>query len=403
MYICGLHFEHMEISILNQGFNADNKNSVGEKLIFFLGQKDFHSFTGISAFASPSGIEGLHKYILKAKDNFRNISFIVGIDDQGTSKEALDSLLSIGVNSYVFYQKSPTIFHPKIYLFEGDKTSQLIVGSSNLTARGLFTNIETSLLIGIDNTVKNERKIIEDLKAYYKGIFNYKDPNLKKLTPKLINRLVKINLVPTETERKSNWDAVKQSASKEFEKLIFKIFPKREIAKIPSNFRVTRKASKKSTEPKNKTVGKSSLKGNLVWTRKNLPASSVQDAGTGTAPTGGLRLVQDKYKVEGKVIDQTTYFRNVVFGNFKWEKVKANPYVELASVPFEITIMGKFQGKHTLDIRHKPSGEAGQHNYTTSISWGNIGEIISKSTLTGKRLDLYSPMRKNGAFQFVIS
>ena len=35
---------------------------------------------------------------------------------------------------------SISIFHPKIYLFEGTDKSELIIGSSNLTSQGLFTN-----------------------------------------------------------------------------------------------------------------------------------------------------------------------------------------------------------------------------------------------------------------------
>ena len=76
----------MDISILNQGFNADNNNSVGVKLIEFLGQNDFHSFTGISAFASQNGVKRLRKYILAAKKNFKALNLIIGVDQKVTSK-----------------------------------------------------------------------------------------------------------------------------------------------------------------------------------------------------------------------------------------------------------------------------------------------------------------------------
>jgi len=54
----------MEITILGQGFNSDNENSVGKNLIKFLSQKEFHSFIGISAFASKTGINDLSKHIV---------------------------------------------------------------------------------------------------------------------------------------------------------------------------------------------------------------------------------------------------------------------------------------------------------------------------------------------------
>ena len=105
--------------------------------------------------------------------------------------EALEELLSLDINAYVFYQPSITIFHPKIYLFEGADKSELIIGSSNLTSQGLFTNVETSLLVSIDNSVETDRKIVKQLKNYFKGIFDFTDPNLKKLSKKIIAGLVK--------------------------------------------------------------------------------------------------------------------------------------------------------------------------------------------------------------------
>lgn len=389
----------MDIIILGQGFNTDTKNFVGHQLIKFLGQKDCHTFTGLSAFASQAGVNGLARYITSAKKNIKNLNIIVGIDQKGTSKEALEAILSLGIKSYVFYQPSITIFHPKIYLFEGDKTSQLIVGSSNLTTHGLFRNIETSILVNLDNSVEADKQIVQDLKDYFKGIFDHKDPNLKKLSAKLIKDLVKAKVVPTEAERKAAQNKAEKPESKETEDLIAKIFPKRAIVKIPFEFRGTGKIAKK----KAKTIGKPSSNGRLVWTRKSLPASSVQAVGLGTNPTGGLRLVQDRFEVNGKIINQTSYFRKTVFGKNSWKQVSTSPFVEVATVPFKITIKGKFQGEFDLEIRHKPTGEAGQHNYTTSISWGDLGETIRKSKLTGTRLDLYAPKGKGKFFNIVIS
>lgn len=93
--------------------------------------------------------------------------------------------MALNIDAYVFYQPSITIFHPKIYLFEGADKSELIIGSSNLTSQGLFTNVEASLLVSIDNRVETDRKIVEQLKDYFKGIFDFTDPNLKKLSKKL--------------------------------------------------------------------------------------------------------------------------------------------------------------------------------------------------------------------------
>ncbi len=392
----------MNITLLGQGFEATSQNSVGNKLIKFFADKDFHTFTGISAFASQAGVNGLSKYISEAKKHLNIINIVTGIDQKGTSKEALEALLNLKINAFIFYQPSFTIFHPKIYLFEGGDKSELIIGSSNLTSQGLFTNIEASLLVSIDNSIEADRKIVGQLKDYFKGIFDFTDPNLKKLSKTIISELVKAKVVPTEEERKAAQDKAEKVERIETENIISKIFPKRAIAKIPSEFRGTKKPITKSDASTITVAGTASAKGKLIWTRKKLPSSSVQGGSSGTNPTGGLRLVQDDFISGGSKIDQTSYFKNL-FAKYTWKQVRTTPYVEAAKVPFEVTVKGVFHGQFDLEVRHKPSGEAGQHNYTTSISWGAVGNIISKANLTGSRLDLYAPKGKGKPFQIVIS
>jgi hypothetical protein len=94
---------------------------VGNYLISLLSKTNFHTFTGISAFASEAGILGLSEHIENAKKNFKTINLIVGIDEEGTSKEALFEINNLKINSFIFYQDESPIFHPKIYLFEGTK------------------------------------------------------------------------------------------------------------------------------------------------------------------------------------------------------------------------------------------------------------------------------------------
>ncbi|MBW8049742.1 MAG: NgoFVII family restriction endonuclease [Cytophagales bacterium] len=393
----------MNITLLGQGYEAKSEYSVGNQLIKFFSQKEFHTFTGISAFVSQAGVNGLSKHITAAKKHFNIITIVTGVDQKGTSKEALEKLLKLNINTFVFYQPSFTIFHPKIYLFEGADKSELIIGSSNLTAQGLFTNVEASLLVSIDNSIEADRKIVEQLKDYFKGIFDFTDPNLKKLSKKLIADLVRANVVPTEEERKAALDKAVKGERKETENIISKIFPKRAIAKIPSEFRGTSTGKAKAATAKKIPVGKPTAHGKLLWTRKKLPSSSVQGGGAGTNPTGGLRLVQDDFVLGKKKISHTTYFRNKLFGKYTWNKIRKTPFVEIATIPFEITIKRKFIGKFDLEVRHKPSGEAGQGNYTTSISWGEVGKIISKAKLTGKRLDIYAPKGKGKPFHILIS
>ena len=53
------------------------------------------------------------------------------------------------------------------------------------------------------------------------------------------------------------------------------------------------------------------------------------------------------------------------------------------------SIFIKISISFSLKIRHKPSGEAGQHNYTTLISWGELSNAIKERNLTNRLLNLY--------------
>jgi hypothetical protein len=131
--------------------------------------------------------------------------------------------------------------------------------------------------------------------------------------------------------------------------------------------------------------------GPLIWEKPKLPKSDAQQVKAGTHAVGGLRLTQSGFKVSGKVINQTKYFRESIFNNLNWKKIKTKPLVETAECEFQIKVLGNDLGLHNLTIRHKPSGEAGQGNYTTLISWQKVSGQIQKANIAGKTLRLYGP------------
>jgi hypothetical protein len=127
---------------------------------------------------------------------------------------------------------------------------------------------------------------------------------------------------------------------------------------------------------------------NLLW-RKTLAASDVQSQ-RGNA-TGGVRLTQARFEVDGRRIDQTTYFRKQVFGRLEWTRGRTRPYREDAWADFHIILRGADLGVHRLRISHKPSGEAGQGNYTTILHWGALSESIRHAGLSGAEFMLVAP------------
>jgi HKD family nuclease len=380
----------MKISFLGQGIEPSSKNAVGHLLVKYLKEKKFNSFTGFSAFASEAGIYGLAGHINSAKKNFKKLTIVVGIDQGGTSKEALEEILSLNIESYIFYQKENPIFHPKFYLFEGTNDVKIILGSSNLTRTGLFTNIESSLLVEFNKTDKDGLALLSEIKTYYKPLLDFSDPNIFKINNKVINDFYLDGIVPDEATRKRNYS--KGTSSTSLNKSNKSKVPKRIVPQVPSSiFPSKNKKSKPTTLISTIPVSASTISKNLVWQKLKLSNSDAQDVPTGTAITGNLKLAQARFKLGASIIDQKTYFRNQVFNKLNWIKTKplSSTYEETFGV-FDISISGKPIGKFTLKLSHDSSRVAGQGNTPTWLHWGRtIIPVLQKNKLSGKTLNLY--------------
>jgi HKD family nuclease len=410
----------LKIVFLYQGIEGC-KESTGNVILESLANGKFEEFKCLSAFASPKGINGLKEAITKSKEHIKRFSIIVGIDQNNTSKEALEALLDWNVGASIYYTSSPITFHPKVYMFEGKDKAQIIVGSSNLTKQGLFQNVEASLKVDFNKPDTDGEQLLQQINGYLEPFFNGTITNLQKLTPELIQQLFESGIIPSEAEKKKR---TKQEKTAQKEKqdptktdALKALFPTIALQAVPECFKGEKQeveekpaetespkialvSTKKSTitivPPTTGTIAiidPWTAKGKLLWQKEDLPKSDVLQAGRkGTNVTGCLRLVQaDNVGDNGKPIDQTTYFRNEIFKNLAWNVIKTTPYEEGAEIKVHLKIDGKDTGIHNLKLRHKPSGEAGQDNYTTSLSWGAIKDEITKSDLTGKTLYLYAP------------
>ena len=390
----------MTITILGQGFEAASENSVGNYLMKFLADTNFQSFHAITAFTSLAGINGIQKHIENAK-HLDSITVITGVDQKGTSKEALQALMELEINSHVFFVPPPSpIFHPKIYLFEGQNKSELIIGSSNLTANELFTNVEASILISIDNHSITDRKIVEALKQYFDGLFNQTDPNLKPITTELIDDLVKAKIVPTEAERKELQDKGEKTDKVETQNILSKIFPKRATAQIPKDFRASKK-----TEPKTTAKATTAIEADiLLWESGPLTERDLNiPKGSNTNPTGSMLF--KKGRTED--IDQRHYFRDEVFSSLNWvfDTRVGSTHLEKAAALFRIVVIKKDYGTFALTLTHNPRTDTRsyeQKNSMTSISWGDAKPIIAREELIGRSAKLYGNSAKNGEYTLVI-
>ena len=141
-----------------------------------------------------------------------------------------------------------------------------------------------------------------------------------------------------------------------------------------------------------------------MW-RKTLPRSDALQVNPGTHHVGGVRLTQAQFEnPPGQRIDQTTYFRQV-FADYQWERESGGRHdQEHAFVPIRIAIRGHDYGVRNFEISHKPSGEAGQANYTTILRWGReFNPTVLMEDLTGTVLSLYETAEPDADFLIEIT
>lgn len=234
----------MDTIIIGQGYNIKEDTSVGKELINQFKSKRFDSFTCLVAFASYGGVSALTDYIKEGQQRGMKIKVILGVDQKGTSKEALEEVLKWDVDARIYHTDSRNIFHPKVYLFENVDIFTLIVGSNNLTVPGLVQNVECSLLI------KDIRSnpVHRDFYEYWKAILDGSEINLYPITQELIDKLFADKIVLSEKERAERYDNGLDDTKETSKKTSF--FKKVPIQSLPAGFRPQRHVKVKTVSSK---------------------------------------------------------------------------------------------------------------------------------------------------------
>lgn len=143
----------------------------------------------ISAFCNDAGVIRLVRPIHEFQQNGGRALFYLGIDHQGTTVEGLQRILSIADEAFIFHNaRGGATFHPKMYVFEkhNDQVS-VILGSSNLTLGGLYTNYEAN--IRIDFQLPEDADKLQEARQLWQGILDAPDRVLRPLSHDLIRTL----------------------------------------------------------------------------------------------------------------------------------------------------------------------------------------------------------------------
>lgn len=187
----------MIVEFLGQGLYDEEIETSGNHICSALNNNFFNEITFFVAFLRQTGLSQIMKFLEKAKQENKNITFFVGIDQKVTSKQALEKLIELKIPCYI-YSTENYIYHPKVYLFEGKDKNRIIVGSSNFTNNGLFNNVESSILLDFTSQDKSGIKVLNQLKNYFSPLLEYTDSNLYNVTQDYIDELYLKGLLSNE-------------------------------------------------------------------------------------------------------------------------------------------------------------------------------------------------------------
>lgn len=115
------------------------------------------------AFATSSGTSRLFGALREFVQRGGTAAVHVGLSNGITSAQAVEHLLMAGASVFGFESGGTVLFHPKVYLLRGRTRIWVSIGSSNLTADGLYRNFETNSLTTCNPGHQHDRAATDEL------------------------------------------------------------------------------------------------------------------------------------------------------------------------------------------------------------------------------------------------
>lgn len=178
----------MQVTVLAQP-DRDTR-TIGASVEEALRWNDARSAWFAVAWARRSGLTLLEPAIKCLRDRHRSVRALIGIDQHGSTEEALSLAMALFSEARVYHDSSRfKTFHPKLYVVEADGRARAVIGSGNLTEGGLSINYELALQIDLDLTDVGDATILQDFRAWFDRRWADRDAS-RRLTRTLIQRLL---------------------------------------------------------------------------------------------------------------------------------------------------------------------------------------------------------------------
>lgn len=190
----------VKVSILKPVDQAVGKRRLLHELQADLKRAGYTELRIMVAYAKVAPLIKLRSYIDSWREKARSVRAIFGIDQQGTSKEALELALSIFDEVYITNERAIT-FHPKAYVFRGASKARLYLGSHNLTVGGTETNFEAAVVV--DVKLPADQTTLREFDRLWNQLLPKNCPATYRLNPQILAGLVQAgDVVDEATQRK---------------------------------------------------------------------------------------------------------------------------------------------------------------------------------------------------------
>lgn len=338
--------------------------------------------------------------------------FLVGSNDGQTPRAAVANLLAVAGQprsglriGVVSFQSG--YFHPKVFHIQrADGSSTAYVGSANLTGPGTTSlHVEAGLIV--DTNAGDSTAVLDSI-AYAvdewftssrQGLYEVADD--ADLGP-LVTAGV-LGVVPPPRPARSTQPAKSGDT----------VIPRPHSLKplvaapsvrtsLPSEFSLRpggpSGGGQQTTPAPKPTPTPPSTQATAKHWGKVLSKSDAQRKPTGNQ-RGAITLVQGDYK---RQIDQTTYFREDLFGQQSWVSgtARTGQAIEVATIPMNVTIDGIYHGTMDFEVTNGSSRESSQKNYTAELHIEPIGPIIRQTDISGMHLNI--SLDANGEYWLTI-
>jgi HKD family nuclease len=175
------------IEILKPVDAAVGKRRLLDELKNDLDGDDYSDFRWIVAYAKAGPLQRLKSRLRAWRTKGRTVRAIFGIDQQGTSREALELALALCDEVYITQERGIT-FHPKAYVFTGTTKARLYLGSNNLTVGGTETNFEAAVVV--EAALPADHAVLTEINELWNQLLPAQCVATRLLDQALLNNLV---------------------------------------------------------------------------------------------------------------------------------------------------------------------------------------------------------------------